>query len=202
MKNKYVVMFVGLLVIALLQGCGWRLRGASLLPETVRFAMVSGVAEFSKVGLAIKQLITSSGAMLVTEPDTDTIHFVVLENRFTRRVLSVDSSGTANEYGLSYDFRMRVLDGKGKLLVPSRAINLNRVYTYNKNNAIAMSDEEANIKSQMISFAVQQAMRRIGVKLRGIELSNSDSGKMMNSNKNAPAKVLQSKDSNKAIDSQ
>lgn len=170
MKNKYSIILVVFLVLSLLQSCGWRLRGAGTLPDTLQYAVISGAAEFSSVGLALKQQITSSGAKVLSKPDVDTIHFVVIKNKFTRRVSSVDSAGRVGEYDLSFSFSLRVLDAKGRLLVAEREVNLNRVYTYDVNNAIAKSDEEANIKLQMISFAVQQSMRRIGIKLRDIEL--------------------------------
>ncbi len=190
MKNKYSVLIIIFLLASLLQSCGWRLRGASELPDTVKFAVVDGVAEFSQVGLAIKQQITSSGAKVLSEADIDTIHFVVVENRFIRQVRAVDSAGRVSEYGLSYDFAMRVLDAKGKLLVVEREINLNRVYTYDPNNAIAKSDEEANIKSQMISFAVRQDMRRVGIKLRKILVLNPSKNNTTGASTGKNIKVL------------
>ena len=74
---------------------------------------------------------------------------------------------------LTYEYSMRVLDAKGKLLVTERAVNLNRNYIYDLNNALAKSDEEASIKLQMIQLAVRQSMRRIGIKLKQITDSNS-----------------------------
>ena len=166
MKSIFLKVFFFILIVSSLQACGWRLRGASELPSTIKFAFIKGAAEFSQLAQAIKQQITSSGAKIVTEADEDTIHFVVVVNKFNRRVSSVNSSGNATEYGLTYDLAIRVLDGQGKLLVKEYEVNLNRIYTYDATQALANSNEEESIKSQMISFAVRQAMRRIGVKLR------------------------------------
>jgi len=155
-------------IAGLLQACGFRLRGASELPNTIEYAVIDGVAQYSDLGLAIKQQLVSSGAKVLTKADVDTFHFVVLQNDFSRRVLSVDSSGRANEYELTYIYSMRVLDSKGKTLVSERAISLNRNYIYDLNNALAKSDEEASIKLQMIALAVRQSMRRIGIKLKQV----------------------------------
>jgi len=165
--NKIALKILVLILVAsFIQSCGWRLRGASELPSTIRFAVIDGVAEFSQLAQEIKQQLTSSGAKVVTKPDIDTIHFVVVIDKFIRRVSSVNTSGNATEYGLSYDLAIRVLDGKGGLLVKESEINLNRIYTYDATQALANNNEEESIKSQMISFAVGQAMRRIGIKLR------------------------------------
>jgi len=169
MKNYLNKILFLILLLSLLQACGFRLRGASELPSTIKFAVVEGVAQYSEAGLAIKQQLESSGATVLTSSDVDTVHFIVLSNDFSRRVLSVNASGAANEYELTYFFSMRVLDSKGKLLVAERAINLNRNYIYDLTNALAKSDEEASIKVQMISLAVRQSMRRIGIKLRQLE---------------------------------
>ena len=173
MKSTHYKVFIFILVMSLLQSCGFRLRGASELPNTIKFAVIDGVAEFSDLGIAIKQQLVSSGAKVLTTADVDTVHFVVTRNKFSRRVLSIDSAGRANEYGLTYEMSIRVLDAKGVTLVKERIVNLNRNYTYDLDNALAKSNEEANIKLQMISLAVRQSMRRIGVKLRDITISSS-----------------------------
>jgi len=173
MKSTHYKVFIFILVMSLLQSCGFRLRGASELPNTVKFAVIDGVAEFSDLGIAIKQQLVSSGAKVLTTADVDTVHFVVTRNKFFRRVLSIDSAGRANEYGLTYEMSIRVLDAKGVTLVKERIVNLNRNYTYDLDNALAKSNEEANIKLQMISLAVRQSMRRIGIKLRDIKISSS-----------------------------
>lgn len=154
--------------MSLLQSCGFRLRGSSDLPDTIKFATVQGVAEFSEVGLTIKQHLTSAGAKVLSSADDSTTQFIVVRNIFSRRVLSVDSLGRANEYEIIYEFALRVTDAKGKILVPERTVNLSRNYTYDINNALAKSNEELLIKSQLIVLAVSQAMRRVGVKLRNI----------------------------------
>jgi len=168
-------IILSILLVGLLEACGFHLRGASELPSTVKFAVIDGVAQYSNAGLEVKQQLELSGTKVQTSADVDTVHFVVLRNNFTRRVLSVDASGAANEYELTYTFSMRVLDPKGKLLVAPWVINLNRNYIYDPTKALAKSDEVTNIKLQMISLAVRQAMRRIGIKLKQIaELNSSD----------------------------
>ncbi len=164
-----------MVLLSLLSACGFHLRGTSELPATIKVAVIDGVARYSETALAIKQQLESAGARVLTIADVDTVHFVVLQDHFSRRVLSVDASGTANEYELTYIFAMRVLGAKGKLLVAERTITLNRNYIYDSNNALAKSDEEASIKLQMISLAVRQAMRRIGIKLKQITASSTDS---------------------------
>ncbi len=188
MNKLFNQIILLILMVSLLSACGFRLRGASNLPNTIKYAVIDGVAQYSEVGLAIKQQLESSGAKVLSTADVDTVHFVVLQNKFTRRVLSVDASGTANEYELAYDFSMRVQDPKGKWLVAERPINLNRNYIYDPSNALAKSDEELTIKSQMVSLAVRQSMRRIGIKLRKFSSVSS-------SPENAPQTEIPVKDS-------
>lgn len=190
----FTQIFILVFSLSLLQSCGFRLRGASELPNTVKFAVIDGVAQFSELGLAIKQQLVSSGAKVLTKADVDTMHFVVLKNEFSRRVLSVDSSGRANEYELTYESSIRVLDAKGNLLVAERTVSLNRNYIYDLDNALAKSDEEASIKLQMISLAVRQSMRRIGIKLT--QLTNADS----RSNFNPGSKINPADSKNQPID--
>jgi len=176
-KNNILLfgqVFILIYVMGILQSCGFHLRGASELPNTVEFAVIDGVAQYSDLGLAIKQQLVSSGAKVLAKADVDTLHFVVLRNQFLKRVLSVDSSGRANEYELTFEYSMRVLDSKGKVLVTERTVSLNRNYIYDPNNALAKSDEEASIKLQMIALAVRQSMRRIGIKLKQLAVPDTN----------------------------
>lgn len=173
-KPVFIQLCILIFAMNLLQSCGFRLRGASELPDTVKFAVIDGAAQYSDLGLAIKQQLVSSGAKVLEQADVDTMHFVVLRNEFSKRVLSVDSSGRANEYEITYEYSMRVLDAKGKILVTERTVSLNRNFNYDLNQALAKSDEEASIKIQMIALAVRQSMRRIGIKLKQLALPDAN----------------------------
>ena len=163
-----------ILITTLLSSCGFHLRGSSELPATIQHAVIDNVPRYSEVGIAIKQQLEASGAKVHSNSDVDTVHFIVRHNEFFKRVLSVDASGRANEYELTYQFSLRVVDAKGALLVNERLINLNRNYIYDINSALAKSDEEASIKSQMIALAVRQAMRRIGIKLKQLTMAGKN----------------------------
>ena len=172
MQNILNKLLLTILVASLLSSCGFHLRGSSELPATIKHAVIDNVPRYSEVGIAIKQQLEASGAKVYANSDVDTVHFIVRHNEFFKRVLSVDSSGRANEYELTYQFSLRVVDSKGALLVNERVINLNRNYIYDINSALAKSDEEASIKSQMIALAVRQAMRRIGIKLKQLNVDD------------------------------
>lgn len=156
-----------------LSGCGFRLRGSSDLPPSMKSVIIDGVAEYSPLGQAIRQFLASARANLVDKPDKDTIHFIVTRNKFDKRVLSVTTSGRANEYELRYFLAVKVQNGKGQTMVPGRTVQVVRDYTYNNSNVVASSDEENNIKQQMTTFAVRQAMRRISIVLKKYVADNN-----------------------------
>jgi LPS-assembly lipoprotein len=73
----------------------------------------------------------------------------------------VDAQGRAAEYELIYSFNFIVKKSDGELFVPLQKIDLSRDFRFDPNNVLAKDSEEAQIRKDMISFAVRQMMRRI-----------------------------------------
>jgi LPS-assembly lipoprotein len=155
-----------LLLTATVSACGFHLRQPVPVPTVLKETRIIGVAEFAPLSLQLKKVLTSAGSnvLAATAKAASTIN--ISNEQYTRRVLSVDAQGRVAEYELNYSFSFNVSDAAGALLVQTQKIELSRDYRFDPNNVLAKDTEEAQIRKDMIDFAVRQLMRRIDAQFK------------------------------------
>ena len=149
----------------LLSGCGFHLRESVSLPESLQATAVQGVSEYSNLDLSLKRAFSQAGYPLITAGNASVV-LVVMKNVISRRVLSVNTAGVANEYELKYLLRFKLMDSESKQLVPEQTITLYRSYRYNPDVVLAKTAEEERLQIDMTEQAVKQLVRRISAKLK------------------------------------
>lgn len=157
-----------LLVITLSQltACGFRLRGQVAVPEELKLVHIAGSAEFAPLTLELKKVLQRSGTRVLSSQAEAQSVIAINNETFKKRVLTVDAQGRAAEYELIYTVYFNVAKTDGELIVPQQKIDLIRDYRFDPNNVLAKDAEEAQIRKDMISFAVRQMMRRIDSHLK------------------------------------
>lgn len=147
------------LVLALLAGCGFQLRGSYALPyESIYLAM----PEYSVVGADLRRAIRSSAttSLAPTAADAQAVFVPGAEFR-DRIVLSVSGTGRISELRLRYLYPYRVVDRSGRDLVAPATIELIRDLTYDDSNVLAKQQEEVLLWRDMENDLVHQLMRRL-----------------------------------------
>ena len=147
------------LVIALvvLSGCGFQLRGSYSLPyESIYLATGDSV-----VGVGLKRQIRANGTRVAeTAADAQATFLPAGEYR-DAVIISLSSAGRVREKRLRYRYAYRIVDGKGRDLVPQGYVELNRDVTYADSATLAKTQEEEVLWRDMESDLVQQLMRRL-----------------------------------------
>lgn len=93
---------------------------------------------------------------------------------FTKRVLSVDTQGRAQEYGLSYQVSFSLRDTQGELWLSGQNVGANRDMRVDPAAVLAAGSEEARLKMDMINDAVNNILRRLQNARPPAGLSSSD----------------------------
>lgn len=153
----------GLLGLALLtlglMGCGWHLRGSADLPEGTEVAIETSDTQLER-GLAT--LMEASGVPLTSDPAKATNTLRVGEERFDRRVLSVDErTGKVREYELAYSLRFSVTDAQGAEVISPQTLVLNRNFLFNENEVLGSAREQEVLVQEMRREAVRNILFRI-----------------------------------------
>ena len=151
--------FIAVLMMALLAGCGFQLRGAYSLPYESLY--ISG-ADYSMVIAGLKRAIRASGSARLADSaaDAQATFMPTIEAKDTV-TLSYSSSGRAREKRLRYLYGYRVVDKKGRDLILPGQVELSRDLTYADSDVLAKTQEEELLWRDMETDLVQQLMRRL-----------------------------------------
>ena len=147
------------MLIALVAGCGFQLRGAYSLPYESLFV---AVADTSLVGANLKRAIRASGSTRLADTAADAqATFLPTAEAKDPVVLSYSSSGRVREKRLRYLYGYRIVDSKGRDLVLPGQVELSRDLTYADSDVLAKTQEEDLLWRDMETDLVQQLMRRL-----------------------------------------
>ena len=164
--KKLLAWVLALLVLGQLSACGFRLRGQVDVPEELKLVHITGSAEFAPLTLELKKVLQRSGTRVLSSAAEAQSIIAISNELMKKRVLSVDAQGRAAEYELIYTLNFSVTRTDAQGIVPEQKIELSRDFRFDPDNVLAKDAEEAQIRKDMISFAVRQMMRRIDSHLK------------------------------------
>lgn len=155
--------WLSVVLLAVLAGCGFQLRGAAKLPfDTVYVAATGG-----GIALDLKRNIQAGTDAKVVD-DAKKAEALLQFTREERQkvILSLTATGRVREFQLRYIVGFRVVDNKGDVFVPPSTIELTRDITFNDADVLAKESEEQLLYRDMQNDMVQQIMRRLAAARR------------------------------------
>ncbi len=143
----------------LLGACGWQIRGAYDIPQSIQPMSVQG-ANDNSVAADVREYLRVNGIELVSRPQA--AGRVVISERTERRVLTVGSSGKVDEYELIYtvDWRLEGRDSEQPLIGPTE-MQARRDYTQNPSEILGQEDQEGALLDAMRSDLATRILFRL-----------------------------------------
>nr|VFK36772.1 MAG: LPS-assembly lipoprotein [Candidatus Kentron sp. SD]VFK40372.1 MAG: LPS-assembly lipoprotein [Candidatus Kentron sp. SD] len=151
-----------IIVVSLLTGCDFRLRGSFSLPSAISSLYIQVPANFGSRLLADKlvTLLESNGVIVASNKKAANATLVLESESFDKRTLSVDSvSGKEREHELAYTVAYRVLATDGTELLPRQTVNLARDYLFDESAVLGTSQEESVLYREMRQDAALQIIQ-------------------------------------------
>jgi LPS-assembly lipoprotein len=155
------IAIAGLLLASslLLSACGFQLRGAYNLPYE---SLYVDLPPASIIGAGLKRQIRAGNGTRLTETKEEAQGtFIQVTELRERQILSLSSSGRVREVRLRFRYAYRVVDPKGRDLVPTTGLELTRDATYDDSAILAKDQEEQLLWRDMENDLVQQLLRRL-----------------------------------------
>ena len=170
------------LLLVLLAGCGFKLRGSAELPGyKLPFATIAlSLAETSEFHAQLKRTIEASspGTRVVSDPREAEAVLAVLGDRSEKIILSLTAAGRAREYQLVRHFTFKVhgnvtapapapvkysdAPASGPTeYIPASTITLRREITFSDDLVLSKESEENLLWRDIQNDLVQQLMRRL-----------------------------------------
>ena len=157
-KNTFL-----LITVLFISACGYHLRGSIDLPEELKRIYMQGAsAQLNKI---MKKALKSSGGKLVNKIQQAGVVVAIVKEKMDRRVLSLSSTGRANEYQIIYTLNFNLLDAEGNSLSELQYLEINRDYFNDQEQILAKNNEEQIIRDEIYRRAVQSIINRSRIAL-------------------------------------
>lgn len=157
------MMLRSLLVLSLsvfLVACGFHLRGAQPIPAVMQRTWIAG-ADNSALYYELESALLAAGAAVVESSEAATATLTIHQERYSRRVLSVDNQGRASEYELRLRIVFSLIDSAGNVIADNVKFNVLRDYSFDPDNVLASGGQEKMLKTEMRRYAARQILRRL-----------------------------------------
>ncbi|HEC19382.1 MAG TPA: hypothetical protein ENI97_08560 [Gammaproteobacteria bacterium] len=147
-----------LLLLLSLTACGFHLRGAVQLPAELNALALRDASPATDIAPELRRALQNEGVRL---SETAPRVLQLAGERYAKRVLSVDSAGRAQEYGLSYTVDFALRDESGALWLAPQSVTETRDLRFDANAVLGTAGEEAQLRAEMRRDAVLQILQRL-----------------------------------------
>jgi LPS-assembly lipoprotein len=147
---RRIRLLPALLVLALLQGCGWHLRGDLDLPPSISPLFIQGVARYDALRMELGRSLAGSGVEVAEQQNKAGAVLRILNHTSNKRVLSViGSTGKVAEYELQEALEFDMVDARGQELFPPQRVEVLRSYTNREDEVLGKRREEETLRKEM-----------------------------------------------------
>ncbi len=149
-----------LLLMSLLGGCGFQLRGAQQAGYHTLFLSSGGLEP--GLDLEIRTALTQEAQLkLVSQPEkADVVVYVSPLNR-SKQILTLNAQGTVSQFTLYSRLNFRATDNAGNELLHPTDVSVSRLFNYNDVQILAKTTEEQVMVKEMQHELVRQMLNRI-----------------------------------------
>lgn len=162
------IIFLALL--ALLQGCGFHLRGtgtsAANLPADISPLLIEGLAQRDFLKLELENMFINSGIQVTNDTAEAASILRITGRQSDRRVKTVDSRGKVVEYELRESLGFELADRAGNLRAPIQSVSVIQIYTNRATQVLGSQQEESYLREDMWRRLSSQILRRLSTQLR------------------------------------
>jgi LPS-assembly lipoprotein len=146
-----------LLLLPLLAGCGFHLRGAPDIPPEMARTYIDTEDRYSLFYRKLSEQLQQTGVRLVDSPAAATAQLVILADETGRRVLSVSARNVPREYEVYYTVFYSLASGE-EVLVEPQLKTLTRDYTYDETRVLGKAREEDLLREAIADDLVRLVM--------------------------------------------
>lgn len=148
-----------LLIMLLIAGCGFQLRGTASLPFDTLYVQAPVGSQFAQ---QFKRVVTyGSSTKIVEDPKAAEATLILVGELREKTILSLSGAGRVREFQLRYKMTYRMLDKAAAETIPPTEIVLTRDFSFNDQETLSKESEEALLFRDMQNDAVQQLVRRL-----------------------------------------
>lgn len=148
-----------LVLIALLSGCGFTLRGTAELSPALQPLYVD-VENTTAISREVVRVLVDNNISLTNDTAAASHRLEVGGETSSERAISVNATARAGEYELVMSVQFQLRRGAEIVLQPQQ-LTTSKVYLADPENAVAKNEEAELIRTEMRKELAQQILRRL-----------------------------------------
>jgi len=154
-------VMLAVLLLALLAGCGFQLRGQASLPAAMSTTWLSVPDPTSAFARELALLLRGNGVVLVDGPAEDAAELRILQERITRRALTISGDARVREFELVFDLRFSLVASDGEVLLPPELLRLERDFQFDEQEILGAATEEELLRENLRRNMAAALIRRL-----------------------------------------
>jgi LPS-assembly lipoprotein len=154
------------LLLTLLPGCGFHLRGDVELPPALQETYLESKNPYTGMARALRVELEAAGGRVMESGEHASAVLHIVREISENRVLSVGSTGKASEYELFDEVVFSLSDAEGKVLIKPQSLRMTRDLVFDETELLGKISEAEGIHRQMRRNMARQIIIRIGAGLR------------------------------------
>jgi LPS-assembly lipoprotein len=155
------VAWILIVALAFVAGCGFHLRGKRMVDIGVARAHVASQSA-DLTAYELRRLLGFAGIALAATPADAGVTVILTNERFERRVLSVDAAtGKVREYEVVFEVQLDVRRPDGSSIVENETVTLERDFTFDETAVLGKFEEEQLLMAEMRIDAAETTLRRL-----------------------------------------
>ncbi|WP_236994341.1 LPS assembly lipoprotein LptE [Methylomicrobium sp. RS1] len=153
MKKLFIV-----LLACWLSACGYHLRGTEQAAVKFKKVYLEGATEALRE--QFDEVLKLSSARLAKSAKEADLHIKVDDEKYNRRVVSLNFSGRSNQLELSYRLKFQLTGADNAPLPSNEPLLITREFFNDQQDILAKNNEEGVIRREMYRQAVRSILDR------------------------------------------
>ena len=158
MKNLSGKILASTLVIALLGGCGWQMRGNRNIAANIPALTVTSGSQYGKLGKALE---SEMHAQHIADTGSHAWNLVIMEQDVKQNVLAYNDSANAAMVQVELVVHFSVTNGKGETVIAPNSERVVRLYEPDSNRPLATDRETKLMMEEVYHEMAGNLLRRI-----------------------------------------
>ncbi|MBY0377435.1 MAG: hypothetical protein K2Q33_02575 [Gammaproteobacteria bacterium] len=157
-KKGYALLLI--LLVSVISGCGFHLRGNIKLGSNFKQMYIASDSPYGPITLQLKQILSHSGVELEDKPGPQIITLSLKNERYRTTTFSQSASSKTTQYTLVLDLDYSLTNNKGDILYGPKTISTQANYTVNQDAVLTTSTQEditrTSLQRQAVYLLLQQ----------------------------------------------
>lgn len=147
-------------LVLLLSGCGFQLRGEAVLPPEMSKTRIVIDDEYSALARRVRVMLERSGVRFVPADQASAV-LEIPENEVVTEVLTIADNARVREYRVTHTVKFRLTNAQGQELVGWQTLRQSREISFDEQRILASSREQEYLREDLAETMAQLLVARL-----------------------------------------